>query len=55
MNNEKKSEIIKSLALGMTAEEIASIEDVTTKEVKQIVRNCADEIANKKAWFERRG
>lgn len=54
MNNEKKSEIIKSLAYGMEAEEIASLEDVTAEEVQQIRRDCAAEIADKKSWFEKR-
>lgn len=54
MNNEKKMEIIKSLAYGMAAEEIAACEDVTAAEVEQISRDCADEVAQKKAWLERR-
>ena len=54
MNNEKKMEIIKSLAYGMVAEEIAACEDVTAAEVEQISRDCADEVAQKKAWLERR-
>ena len=54
MNEEKRSEIIKSLAYGMAAEEIASLEDVTVEEVEQIHRDCAEEIANKKSWLERR-
>lgn len=54
MNNEKKSEIIKSLAYGMAAEEIASLEDVTVGEVEQLRRDCADEIEQKKSWFENR-
>ena len=54
MNNEKKSEIIKSLAYGMTAEAIADCEDVTVTKVEQIRRDCADEIADKKTWIEGR-
>lgn len=54
MNNEKKSEIIKSLAYGMTAKEIAACEDVTADEVERIRCDCADEIAQKKSWLERR-
>lgn len=54
MNNEKKSEIIKSLAYGMETEEIASLEDVTVEEVQQIRRDCADKITDKKSWFEKR-
>lgn len=54
MNDEKKLEILKSLAYGMTAEAIANCEDVSVKEVEQISRDCADEIANKKVWFGRK-
>lgn len=54
MNEEKRSEIIKSLAYGMTAEEIASLEDVSAEAVEQISRECADKIANTKTWLERR-
>ena len=54
MNNETKSEIIKSLAYGMAAKEIASFEDVSVVEVEQINRDCADEIADTKTWLERR-
>lgn len=54
MSNEQKSEIIKSLAFGMAAEEIASCEDVTVAEVEQISRDCTAEIADKKLWLERR-
>lgn len=55
MNTEQKSEIIKSLALGMTAAEIAAIEGISTEEVEQIAYDCADEIARKKAFMERVG
>lgn len=54
MNEEKKSEIIKSLAYGMTAEKIASLEDVTVEEVEQVRKDCTDEIADKKSWLEKR-
>ena len=54
MNEEKRSEIIKSLAYGMAAEEIASLEDVTVEEVEQVRKGCTDEIADKKSWHERR-
>lgn len=55
MNNEQKSEIIKSLAFGMNAKEIAEIENVSTAEVEQIAYDCADEIARKKAFSKRIG
>lgn len=54
MNEEKRAEIIKSIAYGMTAEEIAACEDVTVAEIEQISRDCADEIKNKKSWLEGR-
>ena len=54
MNNEVKSEIIKSLAYGMTVESIADCEDVTVEEVEEICRVCADEITQMKSWLERR-
>ena len=52
MNNEQKSEIIKSFALGMTAAEIAAVEGITESEAKQISYDCADEIARKKAFMD---
>ena len=52
MNNEQKSEIIKSFAYGMTAAAIAKIEGITEAEAEQIAYDCADEIARKKAYLE---
>lgn len=52
MNNEQKSEIIKSFAYGMTAADIAKIEGITEAEAEQIAYDCADEIARKKAYLE---
>lgn len=52
MNNEQKSEIIKSFAYGMTAAEIAKIEGISIEEAEQLAYDCADEIAHKKAYFE---
>jgi hypothetical protein len=52
MNNEQKSEIIKSFALGMTASDIAEVEGITEAEAEQISYDCADEIARKKAFME---
>ncbi len=48
MNNEQKSEIIKSFALGMTAEQIAAVENITVEEAQQITCDCADEISRKR-------
>lgn len=55
MNNEQKSEIIKSLAFGMNAKEIAEVEGVSAAEVEQVAYDCADEIARKKAFSKRIG
>ena len=55
MNNEQKNEIIKSFALGMSAEEISKVEGISKAELEQIEYDCADEIACKKAFMERVG
>lgn len=55
MNSEQRSEIIKSFALGMTAERIAAAEGITEAEAEQIAYDCADDIARKKAYMERIG
>ena len=55
MNNEQKNEITKSLALGMTAAEIAAVEGIPESEAEQIAYDEADAIARKKAFTERVG
>ena len=55
MNNEQKSEITKSIALGMTAKEISKVEGIPESEAEQIAYDCADEISRKKAFMERVG
>ncbi|MGN0608832.1 MAG: hypothetical protein ACI4J6_06470 [Oscillospiraceae bacterium] len=55
MNNEQKNEIIKSFALGMTAEEISKVEGISKAELEQISYDDADAIARKKAFMERVG
>lgn len=55
MNSEQRSEIIKSFALGMTAERISAAEGITEAEAEQIAYDCADDIARKKAYMERIG
>ena len=55
MNNEQKSEIIKSLAFGMNAKKIAEVEGVSAAEVEQIAYEHADEVAQKKAFIGRKG
>lgn len=52
MNNEQKTEIIKSLAMGMSAERIADLEDVPVSEVVNIQKNCNAEIAERKIFYE---
>lgn len=55
MNNEQKNELIKSFALGMTAEEISKVEGISKAELEQISYDEADAIARKKAFMERVG
>ena len=55
MNGEQKNEIIKSFALGMTAEEISKAEGISKSEAEQLAYDCADEISRKKAFMERVG
>lgn len=52
MNNEKKCEIIKSLAMGMSPDKIADLEDVTVSEVEIIRDNSAAEIAERKKFYD---
>ena len=44
MTDQRIQEIIKSLAYGETAEQVAAAESVTVGEVQQIAANCVDEI-----------
>ena len=55
MNNEQKSEIIKSFSLGMTASEIAAVEGISTEEAEQIAYDEAEAIARKKAFINKIG
>lgn len=55
MTNEQREEIIKSLAFGMSAAEIAEVENVSTAEIEQIAYDCANEVSRKKAFAERKG
>lgn len=54
MNNEQKSEIIKSLAFEMPLKEIAENEDVSVSEVEQIAYDCGNEIARIKQFYTER-
>ena len=51
MNNEQRTEIIKSLAMGMSAEKIAGLEDVPVSEVEKIRDTSAAEIAERKKFY----
>lgn len=55
MNNEVKNEIIKSFAFGMSAADIAAIEDVPLAEIEAIQNDSAAEIAAKKEWYDKMG
>ena len=44
MSNEQVKEIIKSLSFGMSAEEVAEVEEVSVEEIKQIQVDYADDI-----------
>ena len=50
MSNEQVKEIIKSLSFGMSAEEVAEVEEVSVEEIKQIQVDYADDIQKQIAW-----
>ena len=52
MTVEQKTEIVKSLAMGMSAMKIACLEDVDTTIIEEIRNECAAEIAERKALYE---
>ena len=54
MNNEQKCEVIKSLALGMEATEVAKLEGLSVYEVENILNECQTEISERKRFFEER-
>lgn len=54
MNNEQRAEIIKFLAFGMSASEVAEVESVSAAEVEQIAYDHADDIARKKAFAKQK-
>ncbi len=55
MNNEKRAEIIKSLACGMEAVDIAKLEGVTVGDVANIKNDCQAEIAECAEFMRRKG
>lgn len=54
MTNEKREEIIKSLAMDMPSERIAELEDVPASEVEQIKYDYADSVERKRKWMKER-
>lgn len=54
MSNEQVKEIIKSLSFGMSAEEVAEVEEVSVEEIKQIQVDYADDIKKQIAWNEKK-
>jgi DNA-directed RNA polymerase specialized sigma24 family protein len=55
LTNEKKSEIIKSLAFGMEPVEIAELERVSVGEVENILNDFQAEIAECAAFMKMKG
>lgn len=55
MNDEKKCEIIKSLAYGMDMEQIAEPEDVSITDVEQVAYDEADRVARGKEYLSQSG
>lgn len=54
MTDEKRKEIIKSLAMDMSVEQIAALEDVPVSEVEQIKYDYADRMERKRKWLKER-
>lgn len=54
MTDEKREEIIKSLAMDMSVEQIAALEGVPVSEVEQIKYDYADRVERKRAWLKER-
>lgn len=52
MNVEQRTEIVKSLAMGLSVTKIVCLEDVTKEEIYAVRSECAAEIAERKAWYE---
>ena len=50
MSNEQVKEIIKSLSFGMSAEEVAEVEEVSVEEIKQIQVDYANDIQKAIEW-----
>lgn len=52
MNNEQKTEIIKSLAMEMFPKKIADYENAAISETKTIRKNYSSEISERKIFYE---
>lgn len=55
MDIEKVNEIIKSLALGLSTEQVAVAENIELSEIEQLLYDNADEVASKKEYFNQMG
>ena len=54
MTDEKREEIIKSLAMDMPVEQREGLEDVTVCEVEQIKYDYADRVERQRKWLKER-
>lgn len=54
MTDEKRKEIIKSLAMDMSVEQIAALEGVPVSEAEQIKYDYADRVERKRKWLKER-
>ena len=54
MTDEKREEIIKSLAMDMSVEQIAALEGVPVSESEQIKYDYADRVERKRKWLKER-
>jgi hypothetical protein len=55
MSDQKLSEIIKALAYGKTAEQIAEAEDVEVSAIEQIAKDSAQDVEDEKAGLKAAG
>jgi hypothetical protein len=55
MSDQKLSEIIKALAYGKTAEQIAEAENMDTDAVEQIAKDSAQDVEDEKAELKAAG
>jgi len=55
MGPQKIQEIIKAIAYGETAEQIAEVEDVTVADVKKVRENYSDDIKHEREQLRKAG